>query len=100
MILKAIICYNNLIQSLSLCNLKLLRLLRLAVKTSPFQGDNDNDNLISQLGGKHITCADNEYHHDKENCILSTPAYMLDDTLSNIAAGIDKMIKALSAEIK
>ncbi len=60
---------------------------------------NDDDDLIGQLGGKHISCAADKYYHDKENCILSTPAYMLDATLNNVATGIDKMIKALSSEI-
>ena len=60
---------------------------------------NDDDNLIGQLGGKHMTCAADDYYHDQENSILSTPAYMLDATLNDIATGIDKMIKALSLQI-
>ena len=59
---------------------------------------NDTDNLINKLGGKHIICAADNYYHDKENNILSTPAYMLDAKLNDIAVGIELMIQKLSSE--
>lgn len=55
----------------------------------------DKDNLISRLGGKHIKCEADNYYHDQNHNIFSSPAYMLDAPLSEISIGIDLLIKAM-----
>ncbi len=51
----------------------------------------DND-LIIGLGGKHTVCAtENDVIDDTHN-IITCSAYMRDDTLSNVASGIEKVV--------
>lgn len=55
----------------------------------------DNDNLIEQIGGINIKCNANECTIDELNNIISCPAYMQEDSFSNIAEGISKAIQLL-----
>ncbi|WP_076588889.1 isoprenoid biosynthesis glyoxalase ElbB [Vibrio ostreicida] len=63
------------------------------------QGTIGNDLATAQgftaLGGEHIDCAVDEYVFDQEHRVLSTPAYMLAGSLTEAAAGIDKLVKKL-----
>ena len=52
----------------------------------------DGDNLIQALGGNHIKCATDEIAIDEKNKIISCSAYMRDDTIKNVASGIEKLI--------
>ena len=44
------------------------------------------------MGGKHINHKVDEIEVDEVNKIVSTPAYMLGPNISNIAAGIEKLV--------
>ncbi|MCX8084115.1 MAG: isoprenoid biosynthesis glyoxalase ElbB [Calditerrivibrio sp.] len=55
---------------------------------------------IGQLGGKHINCPVKEAVVDKENKIVTTPAYMLGKSISEIAEGIEDMVKKLFELLK
>jgi len=50
---------------------------------------------IESMGSAHINCPVKEFTVDEENRIVSTPAYMLDAGISDVADGIEKMINAV-----
>lgn len=50
---------------------------------------------INKLGGEHINCPVKEAVIDKENKIITTPAYMLGKSISEVALGIEDMVKKL-----
>jgi len=50
---------------------------------------------INQTGSRHVECPVTEFVVDKEHKIVSTPAYMLAERISETAEGIEKAVKAL-----
>ncbi len=50
---------------------------------------------IDQTGSRHVACPVREFVVDKENKIVSTPAYMLANRISEAAEGIEKTVKAV-----
>lgn len=52
---------------------------------------------IGKMGGKHVDCAVDNVVLDKENKIISTPAYMLGQSIAQVADGIEKAVKELVA---
>jgi enhancing lycopene biosynthesis protein 2 len=48
---------------------------------------------IEAFGGKHTNCATDEICYDAANKIVSCSAYMREDKLSAVAAGIEKLVK-------
>jgi enhancing lycopene biosynthesis protein 2 len=50
---------------------------------------------INQTGSKHVECSVTEFVVDRENKVVSTPAYMLATRISETAEGIEKAVKAL-----
>ncbi len=63
------------------------------------QGTIGNDEATSaafnQMGGQHIECTVDEYVFDEKHNVLSTPAYMLAENISQAASGIEKLIHKL-----
>ncbi|MDG5799068.1 isoprenoid biosynthesis glyoxalase ElbB [Marinilabiliaceae bacterium ANBcel2] len=55
--------------------------------------DPDASQAVEKMGGTHITTTHAEVVIDKENKIATTPCYMLDATISQIAEGADKVVK-------
>lgn len=49
---------------------------------------------INQTGSSHLECPVTEFIIDKKNKIVSTPAYMLAESISEAATGIEKAVKA------
>ncbi len=49
-----------------------------------------------RLGIKHFICKETEIHIDKKNKIVTTPAYMYNTTIKNIALGIEKCVTKFS----
>lgn len=47
---------------------------------------------IEAMGGKHVIHKVDEIEVDEANRIVSTPAYMLGPNISNVAAGIEKLV--------
>ncbi|KOO09140.1 isoprenoid biosynthesis glyoxalase ElbB [Vibrio hepatarius] len=47
------------------------------------------------MGGEHVDCAVDEIVYDQENKVLSTPAYMLANSISEAASGIEKLVSKL-----
>ncbi|SEF55528.1 isoprenoid biosynthesis glyoxalase ElbB [Vibrio hangzhouensis] len=49
------------------------------------------------LGGQHVDCPVDDYVFDEQHKVLSTPAYMLAENISQAASGIDKLVAKLVA---
>jgi len=52
-------------------------------------------NDIRQLGGVHVNCQVKDCVVDKANKLVTTPAYMLGQSIGEVAAGIEKAIRVL-----
>uniref|UniRef100_A0A831UEC3 Isoprenoid biosynthesis glyoxalase ElbB n=1 Tax=Geobacter metallireducens TaxID=28232 RepID=A0A831UEC3_GEOME len=50
---------------------------------------------IGETGSEHVSCPVTEFVVDRENKIVSTPAYMLANRISETAEGIEKAVKAV-----
>ncbi|WP_298271162.1 isoprenoid biosynthesis glyoxalase ElbB [Geobacter sp.] len=50
---------------------------------------------IAETGSEHISCPVTEFVVDRENRIVTTPAYMLANRISEAAEGIEKAVKAV-----
>lgn len=50
---------------------------------------------IETMGGKHVDCAVDQCHVDAEKKVVTTPAYMLAGRISEAAAGINQLVKAV-----
>lgn len=70
----------------------LVAAVRDTIKPTVTVGD-DNDGLICGLGGNHKPCPTNDIVIDKEHNIVSCSAYMRNDSLANIASGIEKLVE-------
>jgi enhancing lycopene biosynthesis protein 2 len=54
--------------------------------------DQETANQIEKLGSQHEICTVDDFIVDEENKIVSTPAYMLADNISEAALGIEKLV--------
>ncbi|NQV37961.1 MAG: isoprenoid biosynthesis glyoxalase ElbB [Candidatus Marinimicrobia bacterium] len=61
--------------------------------------DEGTANDINTMGGNHITCSVREIVVDKENKVVSTPAYMEAQCISEAADGIEKLVSEVLALI-
>ncbi|GAA5645009.1 MULTISPECIES: isoprenoid biosynthesis glyoxalase ElbB [Vibrio] len=63
------------------------------------QGTIGNDvqtaKAFRQMGGDHVECPVDDYVFDTENKVLSTPAYMLAENISQAASGIERLVARL-----
>ncbi len=57
--------------------------------------DGETIGAIENMGGKHKLTKHGEVVVDKANKIVSTPCYMLDASIVEVAEGIENMIKAV-----
>lgn len=57
--------------------------------------DKDTAASLEAMGSEHVSCPVSEFVVDKENKIVSTPAYMLAGRISEAAEGIEKTVQAL-----
>ncbi|ALC17844.1 enhancing lycopene biosynthesis protein ElbB [Desulfuromonas soudanensis] len=57
--------------------------------------DEETARALEKMGSKHVSCPVREFVIDKENKLVSTPAYMLAGRISEAAEGIEKTVKAL-----
>ena len=68
-----------------------------ASPTLTIGNDKDWSQKIENLGSKHQDCAVKDIVTDKENKIITSPAYMLGQSISEVADGIEKTVKELVA---
>ncbi|EOU9539116.1 isoprenoid biosynthesis glyoxalase ElbB [Cronobacter dublinensis] len=66
--------------------------LRLTIGT-----DIDTAELVEEMGGEHVPCPVDDIVVDEENKVLTTPAYMLAESIDEAAAGIEKLVARLVA---
>ena len=59
--------------------------------------DKDTASAIESNGGQHISCEVDGVAVDKENRVVSTPAYMLAENLIDAKKGIDKLVGEVKA---
>jgi enhancing lycopene biosynthesis protein 2 len=57
--------------------------------------DPDTAGQITAMGAVHVACPVTEFVVDRENRLVSSPAYMLAQNISEVAEGIDKAVRAL-----
>ncbi len=57
--------------------------------------DKEVGGKIDQMGSKHQECATTDFVIDKEHKIVSTPAYMSGQSISEVADGIEKTVREL-----
>ena len=50
---------------------------------------------IERMGAKHVACPVREFVVDKPRKLVSTPAYMLANSIQEAAEGIEKLVKAV-----
>ncbi|MGD9826289.1 isoprenoid biosynthesis glyoxalase ElbB [Desulfobacter sp.] len=61
--------------------------------------DQGTADLIEKMGGKHVVCAVDQIHIDRDKKIVTTPAYMLGPNIKDIAIGIEKLVTEVLALI-
>ena len=54
--------------------------------------DQGTAEALQAMGARHQDCAVHEFYADEQNLIASTPAYMLDARISEVAEGIEKLV--------
>jgi enhancing lycopene biosynthesis protein 2 len=54
--------------------------------------DHGTAQAVESMGAKHVNCQVNDFVVDEKNKIVSTPAYMLGQRISEVAAGIEKFV--------
>lgn len=59
--------------------------------------DADTAAAITQMGGVHQDCAVGGIVVDEKNCLVTTPAYMLAQSISEAAKGIHKLVEQVLA---
>ena len=57
--------------------------------------DADTANALETMGGAHVVCPVREFVIDHERKLISSPAYMLAEGISEAAEGIEKTVAAL-----
>ncbi len=57
--------------------------------------DAETAQALEALGARHIECAVTEMLVDEERKVITTPAYMIGQRISEVAAGIEKTVGAL-----
>ncbi len=50
---------------------------------------------FNHMGGEHIDCPVDDFVYDQEHNVLSTPAYMLAENISQAATGIERLVEKL-----
>ena len=62
--------------------------------------DEETAAAIVEMGAKHQNCAADDIVIDEANKLVTTPAYMLADRISDVHTGINKMVAAVLAMLK
>lgn len=60
--------------------------------TCTIGNDTDTAAAVTRMGATHVDCAVGEFIEDKARKLVSTPAYMLAQSISEAASGINKLV--------
>lgn len=55
--------------------------------------DTQTAKMIEEMGGIHINCAVDDIVVDEEQRVVTTPAYMLAESIAQVQVGINKLVK-------
>jgi enhancing lycopene biosynthesis protein 2 len=55
--------------------------------------DEGTAGALEKMGASHVNCGVTEIHVDEKNRFVTTPAYMLAESISQAAAGIEKLVE-------
>jgi enhancing lycopene biosynthesis protein 2 len=61
--------------------------------------DKDTAEAIEKMGSTHVSCPVDDFVVDEEKKIVTTPAYMLADDITEAAAGIEKLVSRILSMI-
>ena len=78
---------------------KILNLERISANLTIGSNEQNASDIIS-MGSNHVDCPAQEVIVDKENRIVSTPAYMEANNISEAAEGIEKLVTEILKMIK
>ena len=70
-----------------------------AKPTLTIGNDKDGISMIEAMGSQHQECVATDFVFDETNKIVSTPAYMVGKSISEVAEGIEKTINKLVSMI-
>jgi enhancing lycopene biosynthesis protein 2 len=59
--------------------------------------DADTARALSQMGHTHVVCKATDIVTDEDRRVVTSPAYMLDAPIGDVALGIEKMVKQVVA---
>lgn len=62
--------------------------------------DPDTAQALESVGASHVVATHGEVVADSKNHVVTTPAYMLDATIDQIAEGADNLVKAMTDMMK
>ena len=62
--------------------------------------DPETAKVLESLGAKHLECTVTQICVDEEQRIVTTPAYMYDAKIADVARGIERGVKAVLALAK
>lgn len=54
--------------------------------------DEQTASAFNMMGGEHVSCPVDQIVIDEKHNVVSTPAYMLAESISQVASGIDKLV--------
>ncbi len=57
--------------------------------------DEKTATLLEEMGARHVVCPVDEFRVDEESRIITSPAYMYDARISEVAAGIERTVREL-----
>ncbi len=57
--------------------------------------DSHTAHAFNHMGGEHVNCPVDDYVYDQRHNVLSSPAYMLAENLSQAASGIERLVRRL-----
>jgi enhancing lycopene biosynthesis protein 2 len=57
--------------------------------------DEKTATALEAMGAKHVVCPVEEFRVDEEQRVITSPAYMYDARISEVAAGIERTVKEL-----
>lgn len=61
--------------------------------------DEETASALEGMGATHVSCPVEDFIVDRENKIVSTPAYMLANRISEAAEGIEKLVSEVLAMV-
>jgi enhancing lycopene biosynthesis protein 2 len=57
--------------------------------------DEKTATALEEMGARHVVCPVDEFRVDEESRIITSPAYMYDGRISEVAAGIERTVREL-----